>query len=87
MKSPMVTFQPYIDRKDQYSDLRVMQSGGGWYVGTIFTNGPEDEFPGLVEPGSRDSGYFATKAEAEAFLAFLETMSLDEAQFHVRLEP
>lgn len=67
MKSPMVTNLSYIDDKGRYSELQVLQSGAGWYVGTIYNN-PE----GFPEPGSRDSGYFATEKEAGDFLKLLE---------------
>lgn len=65
MRSPMVESASYIPNKRSYSDLQVMQSAAGWYIGTTFNGewGPE--------PGSRDSGYYATKAEAEADLAKL----------------
>ena len=63
MKSPMVQNAPYIPKSEKccYSDLQVMKSAAGYYVGTIYTD-PKD---GFKEPGSRDSDYFATQEEAE----------------------
>jgi hypothetical protein len=69
VKSPMIEDADYIPDKGNYSELRVLRSGAGYYIGTTYTHGPGDEFPGLVEPGSRDSGYYATEAEAAAALA------------------
>lgn len=69
MKSDLVMNAPYIKRDDRrrYTDLQVLRSNAGWYVGTLYNN-PE----GFQEPGSRDSGYFATKEEAEAELKLME---------------
>jgi len=48
---------------EKYSDLQVLKSEAGWYIGTVYT-GKE----GFVEPGSRDSKYFFFEAEViEAF--------------------
>lgn len=65
MKSPQVQNASYIDEEDkeQYSDLQVLQSAAGYYIGTIFTG--KD---GFQEPGSRDSEYFPTKQHAETAL-------------------
>lgn len=71
-RSPMVQAAEYIpeDDKPNYSPLQVLHSPAGWYVGTMY-NDPG----GFQEPGSRDSDYFATKEEAEAFL---DAMSSDD---------
>ena len=60
MKSLMVD-QAYVPKEDKgkYSDLQVLRSHAGWYIGTVFT---ED---GFSEPGSRDSNYFRTEQEAK----------------------
>jgi len=63
MKSPMVENAEYLDNKGRYSELQVLQSGAGYYVGTMYHN-PE----GYEEPGSRDSDYFGTYEEAEEYL-------------------
>lgn len=65
MRSPMVQdCDPVNEHK--YSDLQVLKSAAGYYIGTIFTNGEDDEFPGLEEPGSRDSyDYYPTEEAAK----------------------
>jgi len=63
MISPMVCSEPAITEKGTYSELQVLHSAAGYYVGTLYTN--EDGFP---EPGSRDSGYFQTREKATAYL-------------------
>lgn len=62
------------------SNQKVMQSAAGYYVGCGYT---EELFLGdgqcmedvtedmLGLPYSRDSGYFATRSEAEAYLAYI----------------
>ncbi len=67
MKSPMIESADYINDKVGYSDLQVLESPAGFYVGTMF-NDPED---GQV-PGSRDSGYFPSRDLAEEFLKSIE---------------
>ena len=52
------------DEAANYSDLQVLQSAAGYYVGTIYTD-PDD---GFAEPGSRDSEYFPSRKEAEQYL-------------------
>jgi len=65
MKSPMVKGASYIkeDDKGRYTDLMVLRSAAGWYVGTLY-NDPA----GFQDAGSRDSDYFATEAEAAEYL-------------------
>jgi hypothetical protein len=43
------------------SEMQVMRSAAGYYLGRAAW----DEEHGFAEPGSRESGYFATRAEAE----------------------
>ena len=80
MKSPMVTNLPEIPNKDRYTDLQVLRSNAGYYVGTLHID-PEYG----AEPGSRDSGYFATKEGAAAFLKMVE--SLPNPQEYTRQYP
>jgi len=82
MKSPMVTHASWLPEKEGYSDLQVLKSGAGWYVGTIYT-GPD----GFLEPGSRDTDYFATEAEAAEYLKQLEAMGEDMAAVVCRMTP
>lgn len=80
MKSPMVQSQPYIKDKSNYSELQVLKSAAGYYVGTLFTT-PE----GWEEPGSRDSGYFKTKDEAGSYLKMVSRAA--NPQEYLRDEP
>ena len=47
----------------EYSDLTVLQSAAGWYIGTIFNN-----TAGWSEPGSRESQYFVSEEAAQQAL-------------------
>ncbi len=62
MKSPMIQQGGFIPKEERprYTEMQVMKSNAGYYVGTYYNN-PD----GYQEPGSRDSGYFATAEEAE----------------------
>ncbi|QMI49994.1 hypothetical protein MBR110_29905 (plasmid) [Burkholderia sp. MBR-1] len=53
--------------KAGYSDLMVLSSAAGFYVGTTYT-GPD----GFEEPGSRDSDYFRSEEEAERHLSMIQ---------------
>lgn len=63
MKSPIVMDLEPLETN--YSDLQVLGSNGGYYIGTTYTHDEFSDTPGLVEPGSRDSGYYRTHAEAQ----------------------
>ncbi len=67
MKSPMLE-NLKIEDIENYSELKVMHSNAGYYIGTTYTD-PAD---GFVEPGSRDSIYFKTRKDAETYLALVE---------------
>ena len=38
MKSPLVESADYIKDKENYSDLQVLMSGAGYYIGTVYNN-------------------------------------------------
>jgi hypothetical protein len=79
---PMDLMSPKAVR-GAYSELMVLQSAAGYYVGTKFQ---EFDAHGTVvweEPGSRDSGYHPTPESAAAELRYMEGGDLAEA----RLEP
>ena len=94
MKSPMMTANPELAAVDPneffsseavsgfYSDLRVLQSAAGFYIGTLFQEFDRDGNVVMEEPGSRDSGYFATKEEAERELVQMEGGDLSEVRWH-----
>ena len=48
-----------------YSELQVLRSPAGWYIGTMFWC---DEHGGYWEPGSRDSEYLPSKEMADQLL-------------------
>jgi hypothetical protein len=68
--------------RDRYSDLKVLRSGAGFYLGTTYTG---DD--GFEEPGSRDSGYYATREEADAALRVLEALGDETAALTLRATP
>ncbi len=65
------TFPFNIDG-DLVTDLMVMQSAAGYYIGRAYK---DQEFD-FIGPYSRESGYYATEAEAQA--------ELDNNTFEVR---
>lgn len=87
MQSPMIATADYIaaEEKGRYSELQVLQSGAGWYIGTLYYE-PGSKFG---EPGSRDSGYFPTQEAAEQALASLTTKSAagEDVTSLVRMNP
>ncbi len=72
MKSPQVERADTIaeDDKRNYSELQVLESNAGYYIGTIYTG--EDG----AEPGSRDSDYFPTREKADEALNAIITGKL-----------
>lgn len=82
MKSPMVTNGDHVADKAGYSDLQVLQSNAGYYVGTTYTD--ED---GFTEPGSRDSGYFRVREDAEDFLDAVLAQDREVAAEMLRSQP
>lgn len=69
MKSPMIQQADWIpeDQKEGYTELQVLSSAAGYYIGTMYRNvEPSGEV--WDEPGSRDSGYFSTREEAQSYL-------------------
>jgi len=71
MKSLLVFEAPYISPADKrrYSDLKVLKSAAGWYIGTLYSDGN-----GFIEPGSRDSEYFASEESANEMLSLWESI-------------
>ena len=58
---------------DQVSDLQILNSAAGWYIGRSYL---DTEFGENEWPYSRESGYYASKEEAEN--------ALDTDNFEVR---
>lgn len=65
MKSKIIQEADFIpeDEKECYSDLQVLRSAAGFFIGTIYT-----DKQGLSEMGSRDSEYFETREQAQTAL-------------------
>ena len=60
-----------------YSNLQVLESAAGFYIGTLFTppTKPGNTHP-YPEPGSRDSTYFPHLIQAQTALDYLEVLAL-----------
>lgn len=78
MKSVIVQNVIPADQQSGYTELQVLRSNAGYYVGTMYRNVEEN---GQVweEPGSRDSDYFRTREEAQRFLDTVEACNLTGA--------
>jgi hypothetical protein len=74
MRSPMIESADYIvpEEKGGYTDLQVLMSGAGYYIGTMYEERDEKGEITWQEPGSRDSGYYATREEAQSALDLIE---------------
>jgi hypothetical protein len=59
----------YISNPENYSELKVLKSNAGYYIGTTY----KDPITQKESPGSRDTDYFDSKELAEAALYLLET--------------
>jgi hypothetical protein len=74
MRSPQVKNVVSAAEERLYTDLMVLKSAAGYYIGTLYNN-PD----GYQEPGSRDSEYFPTKERADE--------ALKNCSWYQRLEP
>lgn len=61
----MLLSETYPSEEGTYSDPKVMSSMAGYYIGTEFTHNKKSDCAGMVEPGSRESGYYKTREQAE----------------------
>ena len=50
---------------DIISELKVMHSNAGWYLGRSYT---EEDYPNLPMPYSRESGYYSSEELAVSIL-------------------
>lgn len=92
MKSPMITLNPALIPttlehpravRGGYSDLRVLQSAAGFYVGTEYEEFDANGTCVWKEPGSRDSlSYWSTPEEAARELAQMEGGDLSDTRYH-----
>lgn len=80
MKSPMIE-NLYAEEPEEitrYTELQVLRSGAGFYVGTMYNHSD-----GYQEPGSRDSfDYYRTPEEAATALVLIE-----KGELRSRMEP
>ena len=60
--------EQYPSSEGAYTDLQVCKSAAGYYVGTMFEHNETSDYPGMIEPGSRESDYYATEQEAQQAL-------------------
>lgn len=91
MQSPMVTINPTLIPTDLehssavrggYSDLKVLSSAAGFYIGTLYEEFDAGGKCVWQEPGSRDSGYFRTADDAAKELRQIEGGDLSDVRFH-----
>lgn len=65
MRSPMIKrLRIGEEEEKRYSDLQILQSGGGYYIGTMYRNEDDPKHP-FDEPGTRDTGYYLKREDAE----------------------
>jgi len=74
--------KPLLTKYGRYTELKVLKSAAGYYLGRLFDEGD------FMSPGSRESGYFKTEEEAKFALAngfewrdCMENQSLYENSF------
>lgn len=87
MKSPMVTNADYIKDKSGYTDLQVLKSAAGYFIGTLFEERDDTGKVVFVDMGSRDSDYFKTEKEAKAYLKTIESSGEGVAEMVLRNHP
>lgn len=92
MNSPMITINPNLIPlnlsmptavRGNYTELRVLQSAAGFYIGTLYEEYDANGTCVWREPGSRDSdGYFSTPEAAAQELDQMNGGDLSHARFH-----
>ena len=92
MKSIILTANPALETAtiatvegaatSGYTDMQVLQSPAGFYIGTLYEERDSEGKILWQEPGSRDSGYFLDRQTAEAELRQFEGGDLTHARFH-----
>lgn len=90
MQSPMITLNPNLIPTDLfmdnavrggYSDLRVLRSNAGHYVGTVYEEYDAEGKLVWQEPGSRDTGYYDTEEEAALTLRQMQGGDLTDVRY------
>ena len=71
MKSIQIerVYQDQPEELARFTELQVMKSAAGYYIGTAYNN---EE--GYQEPGSRDTDYYRTKEDADYAFRYLENL-------------
>lgn len=72
LKSKIVQNVIPPEGQSNYTELQVLCSNAGWYVGTMYQ---EKDHKGNVlweEPGSRDTDYFKSREDAERYLGLMK---------------
>lgn len=96
MKSPIIEAMPDLLPKkfedpsatsNRYTEMQVLRSGAGYYIGTLYEEIDADGKVVWVEPGGRDSDYFSSKEGAEAYLKILNVGSEEDAAAVLRQHP
>lgn len=87
MKSLMVTNADYINDKSGYTDLQILKSAAGYFIGTLFEERDVTGKVIFVDMGSRDSDYFKTEEDAKIYLKTIESSGEDIAAIVLRNHP
>ena len=70
-----------------YTELQVLQSAAGFYIGTRYEEKDAEGEVVWEEPGSRDSDYFTSFAAAEQSLKLLTSLGDDISAQMLRSHP
>ena len=74
IKSKIITNADYLTDKEKssFTELQVLHSNAGWYVGTMYEERDKDGNVLWTEPGTRDTDYFRSQADAERYLRIMK---------------
>ena len=74
MRSEQIEKAKHMTEKEKanHTDLQVLHSNAGWYVGTLYQE--KDPVGNVIwtEPGSRDTDYFKSQDDAARYLRIME---------------
>ena len=71
-----VVLKVYLNEGDDVSELKVMKSNAGWYLGHSCI---DEECGGIEVPHSRAGGYYGERKEAEDILKLFELSQVPQA--------
>ena len=74
LKSKIVTEANYLTAKEKsgFTELQVLHSNGGWYVGTLYQEKDKNGNVLWTEPGTRDTDYFNSQEDAARYLRIMQ---------------